>query len=75
MPGGAFDLPHAQTHTIVLAHVVAYNAPAMAAVASRLDRALGDTGDPAGALFDLATGLGAPMALREIGLPPTASTR
>ncbi|MFN8203558.1 MAG: iron-containing alcohol dehydrogenase [Solirubrobacteraceae bacterium] len=68
--GGAFDLPHAQTHTIVLAHVVAYNAPAMAAVAERLDRALGDTGDPAAALFDLVAGLGAPMALRESGLPP-----
>jgi alcohol dehydrogenase class IV len=68
--GGAFDLPHAQTHTIVLPHVVAYNAPAMPAVLERLDRVLGATGDPAGALFDLAAGIGAPMALADIGLPP-----
>jgi maleylacetate reductase len=31
---------------------------------------LGATGDPAGALFDLAAGIGAPMALADIGLPP-----
>ena len=27
--GGAFDLPHAETHTIVLPHALAYNAPAI----------------------------------------------
>ena len=25
--GGSFDLPHAETHTIVLPHAAAYNAP------------------------------------------------
>lgn len=67
--GGAFDLPHAQTHTIVLPHVVAYNAPAMPAIAERLDRVLGEQGDPAAALYDLAAGIGAPMALADVGLP------
>jgi len=66
--GGAFDLPHAQTHTIVLPHVVAYNAPAMPAVLDRLDRVLGG-GDPAAALYDLAAGIGAPTALSDVGLP------
>jgi alcohol dehydrogenase class IV len=65
--GGAFDLPHAQTHTIVLPHVVAFNAPAMPAVADRLGRALG--GDPATALYDLAAAIGAPLALTDVGLP------
>ncbi len=25
--GGTFDLPHAETHTIMLPHALAYNAP------------------------------------------------
>ena len=66
--GGMFDLPHAETHTAVLPHAVAYNresAPlAMQAVAS----ALGVL-DPATALYDLAKSLGATMALREFGMP------
>lgn len=34
--GGSFDLPHAQTHAIVLPHAVAYNAPATAGVMQKL---------------------------------------
>lgn len=35
-PGGSFNLPHAQTHAIVLPHTVAYNAPAIADVLPKL---------------------------------------
>lgn len=66
--GGAFDLPHAQTHTIVLPHAIAYNAPAAGEAMSALSRALGAE-DPAQALYDLAGELGAPRALKEIGMP------
>ncbi|MFJ9567184.1 maleylacetate reductase [Streptomyces fuscichromogenes] len=66
--GGTFGLPHAETHTVVLPHVVAYNAPAAAEAMARIARALpGD--DPAHALFDLAGRLGAPRALRDLGMP------
>ena len=39
--GGAFDLPHAETHAIVLPHAVAYNAPAAPEAMARIARALG----------------------------------
>src|SRR5260370_14506508 len=38
--GGGFDLPHADTHTVVLPHVVAYNASAASDVLGRAARAL-----------------------------------
>lgn len=66
--GGTFDLPHAETHTIVLPHAMAYNAPAVPVAASRVARALG-VSDAAHGLFDLAKGLGAKLALRDIGMP------
>jgi maleylacetate reductase len=65
--GGAFDLPHAETHTIVLPHAVAYNAAAREAM-TRAARALG-AADAASALFDLAGAVGAKRGLRDIGMP------
>jgi maleylacetate reductase len=68
--GGAFGLPHAETHTIVLPHAAAYNAEsaadAMAAAAKAMS--LNGAADVPAALYDLAAALGAPLALREIGL-------
>lgn len=66
--GGRFDLPHAETHAIILPHVIGYNAPAIPDAMLRLRRAL-NTGDPAGALFDLARSVGAPAALQALGMP------
>ena len=66
--GGAFNLPHAETHTIVLPHALAYNAPAAPEAVAALSRALG-ADDPSRALFDLAGRLGAKRALRDIGMP------
>jgi alcohol dehydrogenase class IV len=65
--GGAYDLPHAETHTAVLPHVVGFNAPAMPEIARRIARAVG-ADDAAAGLHDLAARLGAPLALRDIGL-------
>jgi maleylacetate reductase len=65
--GGSFDLPHAQTHTIVLPHALAYNAAAAPQAMARIARAIGARSAPLG-LFDLGRQLGAPMALRDLGL-------
>ncbi|PKV97666.1 maleylacetate reductase [Amycolatopsis echigonensis] len=65
--GGAFDLPHAQTHAIVLPHVLAFNAAPAADAAARTAAALGAP-DPAIGLFELAARLGVPAGLRELGL-------
>lgn len=68
--GGSFDLPHAETHTVVLPYVVAYNAPAAPDAMARIGKGLGiSAGAAAQGLFDLARGLGAPTSLREIGMP------
>ncbi len=65
--GGSFDLPHAETHAVVLPHAVAYNAPAVPEAMSRVARALGAC-DAAQGLFDLAVSIGAPIALKQIGM-------
>lgn len=65
--GGSFNLPHAQTHTIVLPHALAYNASAAPEAMRRIAGALGGTNAPQ-AVFDLAKDNGAPVALRDIGL-------
>lgn len=66
--GGSFDLPHAQTHAVVLPHALAYNAPAIPEVMARLRDALGVDDVPA-ALFNLNRAIGAPRGLRELGMP------
>ena len=66
--GGTFDLPHAETHTIVLPHVLAYNAPAVPDAMARIARAIG-AADAAQGLYDLARQLNAKLALRDIGMP------
>ena len=65
--GGSFNLPHAETHTIVLPHALAYNAPAAPVAMARIARALGAENAPR-ALHELARRHGAPVALKEIGL-------
>ena len=68
--GGSFDLPHAETHAVVLPHVVAFNAPAAPEAMAALDRALGEgEGGPALRLHRLARAVGAPTALEAIGMP------
>jgi len=66
--GGTLDLPHAQTHTVVLPHALAYNQPAAPDAVAALSRALGGTPDPARELWELAGRLGAPRSLRELGM-------
>lgn len=73
--GGAFDLPHAPTHAVVLPHVLALNAPAVPERAARLADALGRPAgpgqDPAAAavaaLHGLCRELDAPARLADLG--------
>jgi maleylacetate reductase len=69
--GGAFNLPHAEIHAVILPHSVAYNAPAAAEAIERVAGALGiDSAaeTAAAALYDLAVRLGAPVSLAAIGM-------
>ena len=65
--GGSFNLPHAELHTVVLPHVLAYNAGAAPQAMQRIATALG-TADAAQGVQALARRLGAPLALRDIGM-------
>jgi alcohol dehydrogenase class IV len=68
--GGAYDLPHAEMHTVILPHAVAFNEPAIPEVMERVARALGEMGERgvASGLYDLAEMIGAPTALKDIGM-------
>ena len=65
--GGSFNLPHAETHTIVLPHALAYNAVAAPEAMLPVARALGAS-SATQAVYDLARNNGAPVALRDIGM-------
>jgi maleylacetate reductase len=66
--GGTLDLPHAQTHTVVLPHALAYNQDAAPKAMAALSRALGAPTDPATYLWNLIGRLDAPRSLRELGM-------
>ncbi len=66
--GGAFNLPHAETHTVVLPHATAYNSAAAPEAMNRIARALG-TSDAAQGLFDLNVAIGARVSLKDLGMP------
>ena len=69
--GGMFNLVHADAHSIILPHAVAFNAPALPDEMARLEEALGAApGDAAGALHDLAVASHVPTRLADLGLSP-----
>ncbi|HEV7896913.1 MAG TPA: maleylacetate reductase [Planosporangium sp.] len=66
--GGMFDLPHAQTHAVVLPYVLAFNAPSAPEAEQRIAAAFGAA--TAGEGLRLLRGrLNAPRALRDYGMP------
>jgi alcohol dehydrogenase class IV len=67
--GGAYDLPHAETHAVVLPYATAVAAPRVEGADERIAAALGADGESAAeAIFEFERALGAPASLREIGL-------
>ena len=69
--GGAFDLPHAETHTVLLPHATAYNAAGAPEAMARIAQAL----DPRGAkrsaaqhLYDLEISIETPRSLASLGM-------
>lgn len=67
--GGSFGLPHAETHSIMLPHTMAYNARAAADLLAPAAQLFGY--DLGSGLYDFAKSIGAPLALKEIGLAGT----
>jgi alcohol dehydrogenase class IV len=69
--GGLLDLPHAETHAVLLPHTLAYNSDAAPAAMARIARALGVAAAAPG-LYALMHTWHAPRSLRELGMPETA---
>lgn len=65
--GGSFNLPHAETHSIVLPHAVRYNHAAAPDAMARIERAI-QARDAAAGIFDLEKKLGLPLRLADIGM-------
>lgn len=67
--GGSIGLPHAETHTVVLPHVLAYNAPAIPDVMVKLAEVLPEShGDAVVGLNLLLSKLEVQRALRQLGM-------
>jgi alcohol dehydrogenase class IV len=65
--GGAYRLPHAELHAVVLPHAVHFVTPAARPQLARLAGSLG-VDDVAGGIWDLGRLLGTPASLAELGL-------
>ena len=68
--GGAFNLPHSETHTVILPHAIAYNEPAEPEVMRLIAEAIGAS-SPSIGLYEFIGRLGAKRSLRELGMPET----
>ncbi len=65
--GGSFDLPHAETHAVILPHAIAFNAGAAPDLLAPVSDLFGH--DDAGqGLWRFAKASGAPLALRDLGM-------
>lgn len=66
--GGMFDLPHAETHAVVLPHVLALNGPHAPEAQARIAAAFGSASADEG-LAALRAEVDAPRALKDYGMP------
>ena len=72
--GGSFNMPHAETHTVLLPHATAFNAEAVPDQLAPVAQMLGADG-PGQGLYDLEKRINAPTSLKELGLPQDALDR
>lgn len=64
--GGSFNLPHADTHAILLPHTAAFNAVAVPDLLAPITQMFGTA--PGAGLWDFARDIGAPTRLADLGL-------
>jgi maleylacetate reductase len=63
--GGSFNMPHAETHAVMLPHTIGFNAQAVPELTHPIAQIFDDS--PGRALYDFAQSVGAPMSLKELG--------
>jgi len=72
--GGSFDLPHAETHTVMLPHTLAYNALHARDGLARTARALGQS-DATVALYELIGRCAGPRSPKQLGMAASGLDR
>lgn len=72
--GGSFDLPHAETHAVILPYATAYNERAVPELLAPVRAMLGGRSAAEG-IHEFARQAGAPRALRDLGLKESALDR
>ena len=72
--GGAFGLPHAEIHSVLLPHTICYNALAAPDAMERIAEAIG-ANNAAEGLYLLGRTIGVPQSLRDLGMPKEAIGR
>jgi maleylacetate reductase len=72
--GGSFNLPHAETHAVMLPHTLAYNRDHAPQAMQRIARALGADEAPAAILELIRSRLGR-LSLRDLGMPASGLDR
>ncbi|MFF4596871.1 maleylacetate reductase and hydroxyquinol 1,2-dioxygenase domain-containing protein [Amycolatopsis sp. NPDC001319] len=72
--GGSFNLPHSETHTVVLPYAMAYNTAGAPDAMRRIAEVLGAP-DAATGVYDLIAALPVPHSLAELGFTETAITQ
>ena len=72
--GGSFNLPHAETHAVILPYAAAYNAAAAPEAMTAVARALG-VEDAVRGLHDLKDRLVGALSLRSLGMPQDGLAR
>jgi maleylacetate reductase len=65
--GGSFDLPHAETHAVILPHAIGYNAHAVPDLLAPVAEIFGGP-TPGAALHAFAERLKAPLSLADLGM-------
>jgi len=65
--GGSFDLPHAETHAVMLPHAIAYNAEAAPQAMAAIAAAMRSENAPL-SLFHLLQSLDLPISLKQLGM-------
>jgi maleylacetate reductase len=64
--GGSFDMPHAETHAVMLPHTIGFNAAAVPELLQPVVDIFG--GSAGGCLHDFTKSIDAPLTLSELGL-------
>jgi len=72
--GGTFDLPHADTHAILLPHVLAFNEVAVPGLLKPICDVLKASSAGVG-LYEYSKSISAPLALKDIGMPESGIGR